>query len=138
MIDSKNFIYKKMQFVEVGFIQYFWYLIHRETRNGVHFHGQQYNENYDYGKYCPWDDFEHGRSCHRFSAHGIEVHSIKPMYNGQTAIEDCDVTGGDCYCDGSSLSASRYLGHINPNGSDDVVIWNVLHDWYDSNFGATK
>lgn len=135
MMYNDRFIYKKMQFLEKDVTGYFWYLIHKETRNGVHFHGQQYNENYEYGDFCPWDDFENGRNHYRFAAHGIELHSTKPMYKGHKKLEyPCDVTCGDCYCDGTSLMASRSLGFINPDGQHDIMIWNVLHDWYDNNF----
>lgn len=41
------------------------------------------------------------------------------------------MTGGDCYCDGSSLQASERLGHIDPDSEDDEeYIWIVLRAYY--------
>ena len=39
---------------------------------------------------------------------GIEVHSKTPMYEGQVdPFMNCELTGGDCYPDGSSLAYER-------------------------------
>ena len=122
--DFEKFIYKKVCFEEPEVRFHLWYLIDKKTREGVHFHGQEYRENYNASDYRPWYNNQH-----RFSAHGIEMHKKTPVYEGQKPLENCDVTGGDCYCDGSSLQASEQLGHINPNKDDDYV-WSVLHYYF--------
>lgn len=137
-MDYKNYIYKKVQILQEKQTYFYWYLIHNENRVGVHFHGCQYSEDYEYGEYCPWDGFEGGRNKYRFSTRGIEIHDKKPIYENQKPLKNCEVTGGDCYCDGTSLMAERQLGFINPSGEDDVYIWNVLHDWFDSRFTELK
>jgi hypothetical protein len=131
--DTKNFIYKKVSFARDGLgTNYAWYLINKERREGVHFHGCKYavgTEVYDIL----------ARDCnkHNFSTYGIESHKKTKQHENQTPQENCDVTGGDCYCDGSSLQAREKLGFINPDSlDDDRYIWNVLHDYYASWIGG--
>lgn len=122
-MDYKKFIYRKVQIVQENLTAYYWYLINRETREGVHFHGHQYKD--------PKDSFYvFGDNSHGFDAHGIERHKKTPDREGHTPVKDCDVTGGDCYCDGTSLAASERLGWINPDSSDDDAIYNVLEEYY--------
>jgi hypothetical protein len=122
-MDYAKFIYKKEQVVREKYTAHFWYLINSETREGVHFHGHQYKD--------PKDAFSfYGENRHCFYAMGIEMHSKTPRHENHKALPNCQVTLGDCYCDGSSLSASERLGWINPDGSDDEHIWGVLHQFY--------
>lgn len=124
-MNNKDFIYKKVQILEDNGTYYFWYLIHRETRTGVHFHGKKYDNN----------DMGSMSNRHSFMPYGLEIHSKTPNYEGHTPIENCEVTGGDCYCDGSSLMASERLGFVNPDSEqDEKNIWFVLHDLYESWF----
>ena len=57
----------------------------------------------------------------------IGYHSPKPMYEGQTPM-DCDVLGGQCYYDGSSLQAQEFEDEF-LRGGDDAV-WPMLEARY--------
>lgn len=122
MMDFENFVYKKEQWVKEDQINYSWYLINRDRREGVHFHGVLREDS----------EYFNGNKYH-FAAYGIEAHHQKPLYKNHQPVKDCFVTGGDCYCSGSSLQADEQLGHINPNSvEDERYIWQVLHEYYDS------
>lgn len=122
--DFKRFFYKKTVVEEGDTIWRAWYLIDKQTREGVHFHGYQYKDSYENGDYIPWRG-----NMYRFSPHGIEKHRTKPIYKGQEPLKNCNVTGGDCYCDGTSLQASREFGRINPEKEDDYI-WETLRHYY--------
>lgn len=62
----------------------------------------------------------------------IGYHSPKPMYEGQEAM-DCDVLGGQCYYDGSSLQASEFEDTFIQGG--DAVVWPMLEEVYRQSFG---
>jgi hypothetical protein len=122
MENTEKFIYKKMQITDKWGVRYFWYLIDPSRGEGVHFHGQIANIRDNYFKGNKFD----------FFAMGIEAHFKEPKYEGQGFTKNCDVTGGNCYCDGSSLAADR-LNYINPNDAYyDTHIWNVLHEFFDN------
>lgn len=56
----------------------------------------------------------------------IDYHSPVKQYKWQTAVKDCQYTGGDCYCDDSGL-ASRVL--FNQACRDPAQIWITLEEW---------
>lgn len=114
--------YWKEQHFKGSDIYYYWYIADAK-RNGVHFHGVKS------------DKLSEFLSVNRYSfgTYGIEVHSVKAMYEGQTPISNCRVTGGDCYCDGTSLYAEERLGHVNPDNCD-AEVWGVLENFYDDKF----
>lgn len=119
---KEGFKYKKQQYFDAKGCYYFWYLIDPLRQEGVHFHGRLYNNPDGYVK----QDNKFG-----FYACGIEGHFKKRKHKWQAAIQKCDVTGGKCYCDGSSLQASERLGHINPNDNNhEKYIWCVLHEYF--------
>lgn len=123
-MDHEKFRYKKEKWFSKSSTNYAWYVIGAESKEGVHFHGVVYHDEEYVSKFILGDN-NFG-----FAAHGIEAHKTKPMYEGQNPIKNCQVTGGDCYCDGSSLQASERLGWINPEGSDDETIYRVLEGYY--------
>lgn len=123
MNDFNKFIYKKVQIIQENYTYYYWYLINKELRNGVHFHGVKRHDSEEYFK-LPFNNNQYG-----FETLGIESHSKEPLYEGHKPIPNCDVTGGDCYCDGTSLYASEKLGDINPDKCDERV-WFELHYLY--------
>lgn len=120
---NKDFYYRKqIEFNENG-KRYYWYLVHKQKREGVHFHG--FVDNISFNTY--------GVNKYGFMPWGIECHRKSPIYDGQTPIKECWVTKGDCFCDGSSLQAQEVLGHIDPeNEMDDNFIWITLHDYYEN------
>lgn len=122
--DYTKFHYKKVVLDYEDSVWFSWYLIDKETREGVHLHGYQYKDSYKVGEYIPWEN-----NMYRFSPHGIEMHRTKPVYEGQEPLKDCEVTGGDCFCDGTSLAAKRVFGHINPETEDDYI-WMKLRYYY--------
>lgn len=122
-MNYEKFIYLKQQSFKDGYIFYYWYLIDKETREGVHFHGAKQLDLKEYS------------SCNQygFETYGIEKHSKEPVYEGQKPIKNCIVTCGDCYPDGTSLYASENLGHVNPDNCDPQV-WSELEYLYKSWF----
>ena len=129
MAKPEEFIYQK-RITETGNSAAFyeWYVINKKTREGVHFHGVVSRD--------PGIYFDLNR--YNFMTHGIEMHSKTPRYEGQKALPNCFVTGGDCYHDGTSLGARENLGHIDPTGRDDEQIYSELLYWYRSEFESSK
>lgn len=67
----------------------------------------------------------------RFHGMGADVgcHSPVPMYEGQTPMKGkCDVLGGTCYYDGSSLQASEFEDEFLREG--EPAVWRLLEDRY--------
>lgn len=64
------------------------------------------------------------------SAMGADVsyHSKVPLYEGQTKLESCQLTGGDCYSDGSGLAAQDLFAQFVAGGEE--VVWKKLEEWY--------
>jgi len=121
-LNHEKFIYWKEQRIDSYCVTYGWFLADKKTREGVHFHCTKRHDQTKASFYS-----SNGYGCDCF---GIERHSKSPIYEGQRPVKDCHVTGGDCYCDGTSLWAERDLGHICPDGKDDDSIWGVLHGYY--------
>ena len=46
---------------------------------------------------------------HKPMAFGVDIHTKTPRYAGQSAQQGCGITGGECYCDGSSLLGESFL-----------------------------
>lgn len=67
----------------------------------------------------------------------IGYHSKKPMYEDQEPItNNCKLTGGDCYYDGSSCAADEIYDILVEKGSD--AVWKVLEERYIDTFGELK
>lgn len=67
---------------------------------------------------------------------GVDVgyHSLTPMYEGHKPHGPCEfLNGKDCYCDGSSLTAERWMDILVEKGSE--VIWEMLEENYVHEFG---
>jgi len=59
----------------------------------------------------------------------IGCHSRKPSYEGQNSTdEDCDLVGGKCFYDGSSLQASEFEDEFLTNG--EPAVWKMLEERY--------
>ena len=59
------------------------------------------------------------------TSYDLGYHSPVPMYDGQEPIsDDCEITGGDCYYDGSTLAAENIYKILLYHGSDGV--WKEL------------
>lgn len=56
----------------------------------------------------------------------IDYHSPVPLYVDQTPQRDCEYTGGDCYCDGSSLESNTLF---NKWLEDPEYVWVELEEW---------
>lgn len=56
----------------------------------------------------------------------IDYHSPVPLYPDQIPVHDCQYTGGDCYCDGTSLGASELFDKA---VADPSEIWKTLISW---------
>ena len=55
------------------------------------------------------------------TAADLGYHSKKPMYEGQEPIaNNCELTGGDCYYDGSGIAAEGIYKVLVEKGSDAV------------------
>lgn len=129
-MNYEKFIYKKMQIQQEKQTYYYWYLINKENREGVHFHGAKIHDlsNELFTSYIN----EYG-----FKTYGIEQHSKTPLYPDQEPVKDCEVTCGDCYCSGTSLYASENLGDVNPDNCDPKV-WMELEylykEWFENHY----
>lgn len=64
----------------------------------------------------------------------IGYHAYAPQYEGQTAMEDCDILGCDCYYDGSGLRADEFMPEFLSGGSD--AVWSMLEEEYKIRFGG--
>jgi hypothetical protein len=78
----------------------------------------------DAGWFAPWD---------------LGYHSPKPLYEGQEPFDlDCDVIGGPCHYDGSSLSAEAPIKRWAAGGFDDAIIRQELEYYYTLTFYEHK
>ena len=125
-MNHSKFHYKKCVWFDEAGETYEWYLVNKEKSNGVHFHGFTRHDKERY--------FDHNRF--GFATLGLEQHNNSPLYPDQKPVSNCWVTGGDCYCDGTSMGARELLGHIDPEGNDDGYIWCTLEWWYYQRFGG--
>lgn len=67
----------------------------------------------------------------------IGYHSPKPMYEGQSQMEHCDLLPeGKCYYDGSSLNADRYFAILVHEGGD--ALWKALEEYYHERFEVVE
>lgn len=63
----------------------------------------------------------------------VGYHSPHPMYEGQSATENCAyLNGAPCYYDGSGLAANDLLARFLEDGED--VVWAELESVYRSRF----
>jgi hypothetical protein len=61
-------------------------------------------------------------------------HSPTPMYDGQDPItDDCELTGGVCYYDGTALGAEPVMDLLVSEGSE--AVWKRLEEEYEMRFG---
>lgn len=56
----------------------------------------------------------------------IDYHLPIPTWEGQTPVENCEYTGGDCYCDGSGLEAGKLFDRA---VADPAQIWVTMVEW---------
>lgn len=80
---------------------------------------------------------------HKFNGHlttlmkprpaDIGYHSPVPMYEDQAPMSgECNVIGGTCYYDGSTLNAERFFDLFVKEG--DEAVWKLMEGWYESQF----
>jgi hypothetical protein len=63
----------------------------------------------------------------------LSYHSKVPLYEGQElSRKDCRLTGGDCYCDGSTLLAEDLTKDMVIGGSN--VVWKRMLEFYNEKF----
>ena len=62
----------------------------------------------------------------------LGYHSPRPMYEGQTSLEDCPYTGGVCYYDGTSLGAQEPFDILRRDGLESL--WKYLDETYEDRF----
>lgn len=72
---------------------------------------------------------------------GVEIHSPKPLYEGQQVIEKCRHTMGKCYCDGTSVYFHDHLkeyfvGVKNPAAEEWLweIMWKTADKFFEDNF----
>ena len=67
----------------------------------------------------------------------LGYHSKTPTYEGQEPLtHDCELTGGDCYYDGSGLAAEGVYNTLVEKGSD--AVFDILEKQYIDIFGELK
>lgn len=80
-----------------------------------------------------WHEFWKPREYDRVMPCGIEYHSKTPQYDGhKKSTDDCEWTGGDCWCDGSALQAMDVFKVLVTDGED--ALWRELERRYESVF----
>lgn len=63
----------------------------------------------------------------------ISIHAKRPQYDTQYSIPDCELTDGECYCDGSALwGREAWLPGFLHGGSD--WLFARLEDYYREQF----
>ncbi len=68
---------------------------------------------------------------------GIDYHAHVAQYGGQTPREGpCDFTGGQCYCDGSSLQGQELFKRMILEGDD--IVWEALLERYNHLIGPSE
>lgn len=125
-MDHEKFIYRKEQRIREHRIKYAWFLINKESRNGVTFCGNKYDAEMIAKSRSLCRDNHFG-----FGAHGIECHASTG--SGAPSCTDCQVTGGECWYNSAILYAEESLSGIDPDNCDSKV-WGVLHSVYQSHF----
>lgn len=66
----------------------------------------------------------------------IGYHSPKPTYDGQKPMGKCHILEGECYYDGSSLNAERYLELLISKGGG--AVWEEMEKYYIRTFGELR
>lgn len=66
----------------------------------------------------------------------LGYHSPVPMYEGQTAIGKCDVVGGECYYDGSTLNAEAWIEPFLNGGTE--WLWPRMEQEYRQYFEGVE
>jgi len=66
---------------------------------------------------------------HKPQTAGLDGHWKKPQYEGQSPVKNCVVTGGDCYCDGTSLTGDVFSALVTEG---DEAVWKILEDRYET------
>ena len=63
----------------------------------------------------------------------LGYHSPRPLYEGQTPISrTCELLGGTCYYDGSTLNAEPVFNILVAEGEE--AVWNYLENYYKETF----
>lgn len=70
---------------------------------------------------------------HKPMAADVGYHACKPQYAGHKPTErHCDILGGECYYDGSSLYAEKVFDMLLGGGSE--AVWKHLEELYSERF----
>lgn len=78
-----------------------------------------------------------GGTVYQPQAWDLGYHAREPQYEGQAPIShECEVIGGTCYYDGSSLNAERLIVPFLEGG--DEAVWRELEAYYHSVFDTVE
>ena len=66
---------------------------------------------------------------HKPMSAGLDGHWKKPLYEDQSPIDNCLITGGECYCDETSLTTNVFNRFV---AEGDSAIWEILEERYES------
>lgn len=66
---------------------------------------------------------------HKPQTAGLDGHWKMATYPEQTAIEGCKITGGNCYCDGTSLTQDLFDKLV---AEGDEAVWRELERRYEA------
>lgn len=67
---------------------------------------------------------------HKPQPASVDGHWRISQYEGQTPTTGCDITGGDCYCNGSGLLAEDLFNLLVAEGEE--AVWKKLEEIYES------
>lgn len=108
-----------------------WIVWNKDFDRAVEFHGQVWDpidvrsKNLDY---LDWVDIKIDDKKWAFTSLGIETHSSKQLYDFDSEpLKRCNILGGDCYTDGTSLGGTDFMNIW--DGSDDHVFMNLTVKW---------
>ena len=65
---------------------------------------------------------------------GVEIHARSPQHDFMTNIPDCEIVGGGCWTDGSSLAYSETFLPMIDRG-DHAGVLRELANWHAAHFG---
>ena len=68
----------------------------------------------------------------RPQGYDLGYHAYKPVYEGQSQMDDCDILNGPCFYDGSGLNAELLIEPFLSQGEE--YLWPALEAYYAHTF----
>ena len=62
---------------------------------------------------------------HKPQSAGMDGHWKTPRYEGQSEIENCHITGGECYCDGTAITKDAFNILV---AEGEEALWKLMEE----------